>query len=144
MIIGVKELEKQLESIDKLSLRKGIARAAACVQAAAKANCPVHDGELRGSIYTDTEDQGDIVRGVCYTDKNYSPFVEFGTGPKGRTTKGSPQRLRCPIRSLRGGSMKTKLMRRLQKSTTSSISTRQKAVSINVPDRLHSHSSIRL
>ena len=84
MIIGVKELEKQLESIDKLSLRKGIARAAACVQAAAKANCPVHDGELRGSIYTDTEDQGDIVRGVCYTDKNYSPFVEFGTGPKGQ------------------------------------------------------------
>lgn len=84
MIIGVMELGKQLESIDKLSLRKGIARAAVYVQAAAKANCPVHDGELRGSIYADTEDQGDMVRGVCYTNKSYAPFVEFGTGPKGQ------------------------------------------------------------
>ena len=94
MIVGAMEFVEALEKMSRVDLRRGVAQAISFVQEDARSNCPVHDGELRGSIYTDTEDQGDIVR-------------------------------------------------RLRKSTTSSISTRQKAVSINVPDRLHSHSSIR-
>ena len=84
MIVGAMEFVEALEKMSRVDLRRGVAQAISFVQEDARSNCPVHDGELRGSIYTDTEDQGDIVRGVCYTDNNYSPFVEFGTGPKGQ------------------------------------------------------------
>lgn len=30
------------------------------------------------------ETEGRNVTGICYTDKKYGPYVEFGTGPKGQ------------------------------------------------------------
>lgn len=58
------------------------------VQAAAKAEVPVSAGSggggLRGSIYTDVETSGDHVTGICYTNSEYAPYVEFGTGPAGQ------------------------------------------------------------
>ena len=38
----------------------------------------------RGSIFTVVETEGRNVTGICYTDKKYGPYVEFGTGPKGQ------------------------------------------------------------
>lgn len=42
------------------------------------------DGELRGSIYTAIETSSEKIVGICYTNKKYAQYVEFGTGPKGQ------------------------------------------------------------
>lgn len=84
MIIGEKDVAEALRALEDLDLRQGITQAISFVQEQAKANCPSHTGELRGSIFTDVEDQNEVVRGICYTNKAYGPFVEFGTGPKGQ------------------------------------------------------------
>ena len=68
----------------KLEISKAISKGIKLVQSAARAECPVDHGELRGSIFTVVETEGRNVTGICYTDKKYGPYVEFGTGPKGQ------------------------------------------------------------
>lgn len=53
------------------------------VQMSAKNLCPTHHGELKNSIHTMTEEKDDKITSVCYTDKEYAAYVEFGTGPVG-------------------------------------------------------------
>ena len=77
-------LELQLDKIAQVNLEKAVARGLKIVQEEAKLLCPVHDGELRRSIFTDVESRGEQVIGTCYTKKSYAPYVEFGTGPKGQ------------------------------------------------------------
>ena len=84
MIVGAMEFAEALEKMSRVDLRRGVAQAISFVQEDAKSNCPVHDGELRGSIFTEIKSEGDIIRGICYTNKTYAPFVEMGTGPKGQ------------------------------------------------------------
>lgn len=84
MIDGMDRLMKRLEKLDNLSMVRPVGKAISYVQSAAKANCPVHDGELRESIFATTEQRGDDVQGICYTNKAYGPYVEMGTGPKGQ------------------------------------------------------------
>lgn len=84
MIVGATELNKRLRKMSKMNLKKGVGEAISFVQAAAKLNCPVDDGELRQSIYTSVEESGTTVTGTCFTLKKHGPFVEFGTGPKGQ------------------------------------------------------------
>lgn len=86
MINGLDELQAKLGRL-QLGAR-GIGRKAAQtaiekVQAKAKENCPVNEGELRNSIRTTawkTEGGG---AAVCYTNKAYAEYVENGTGPVG-------------------------------------------------------------
>lgn len=56
------------------------------VQADARRLVPVNDGELRTSIKTRVKMDGDKVIGEVYTNLNYAPYVEFGTGPKGQAS----------------------------------------------------------
>lgn len=84
MILGIQELEKELQNMSEAELRSGIAKAILPVQEEAKAGCPAHDGELRESIYTDIEERDGKIAGICYTTKKHGPYVEFGTGPKGQ------------------------------------------------------------
>lgn len=84
MIIGTENLDKKLERMAKAQLGMGIRRAIQVVQGAAKLNAPAVTGELRESILTDMDTEGETVRGICYTNLKYAPFVEFGTGPKGQ------------------------------------------------------------
>lgn len=89
MILGVQKLEKELLELSKMDLRKGIEAGISIVQEAARGNCRSFrhsSGELRESIFTSIEEEGDIVRGICYTNKSYGPYVEFGTGPKGQAS----------------------------------------------------------
>ena len=86
MIKGDKELEKKfavLEQVADEQMEKIVGRQAKRIQAEAKLLCPVQDGELRRSIQTKVQREGDSVTGVVYTNKKYAPYVEFGTGPKG-------------------------------------------------------------
>lgn len=84
MILGALELEKKLRALSEMELRQGIEKGISLVQEDAKANCPVYDGELRESIFTEVENKDGKIRGTCYTNKRYAPYVEFGTGPKGQ------------------------------------------------------------
>lgn len=84
MILGEKELLEGLEKLTLVNLNRAAGKAIKKVQAEAKRLCPVNHGELRDSIYTKTEWEGDTVCATCYTNKKYGPYVEFGTGPKGQ------------------------------------------------------------
>lgn len=86
MIHGSEELERKLEALEGIAdqhmerlVRNQIKR----IQAEAKLLCPVEGGELRDSIRTMVERDGDVIVGAAYTNKAYAGYVEMGTGPKG-------------------------------------------------------------
>lgn len=86
MIIGDKKLEQRLKRMSALDLKPSVDKAVSLVQQSAKELCPVNHGELRQSIYINIETEGDTCRGICYTNKKYAQFVEFGTGPNGQAS----------------------------------------------------------
>lgn len=86
MIKGDKELEKKLAVLEQVAdeqMEKIVGRQAKRIQAEAKLLCPVQDGELRRSIKTKVQREGERVTAVVYTNKKHAPYVELGTGPKG-------------------------------------------------------------
>lgn len=89
MIIGRKNLDNQLEKMSRVDFRRGIEESIRHVRAAAIKNCEDFkwpSGELEGSIDTDIEEDGDVIRGICSTEKEYAALVEFGTGPRGQAS----------------------------------------------------------
>lgn len=87
---GVDKLERDLILLSKTKrLRQAIGTATAIVEGAAKTLCPTNKyrggGELRQSIHPEVKDRGDEIVGRIYTNKEYAPYVEFGTGIKGGT-----------------------------------------------------------
>lgn len=84
MIIGLNRFKNQLNKLSATDLVKPTRKAISLVQKNAKANVSVDSGELRESIYTDTQQEGSRVVAACFTNKEYAPYVEFGTGPKGQ------------------------------------------------------------
>lgn len=84
MIIGLDKLEAKLNDIAVQDLKRPTDQAILLVQADAKSNVSVDSGELRESIYTDTAVHGDRVEAVCFTNKEWAQYVEFGTGPVGQ------------------------------------------------------------
>lgn len=88
MIDGLDKLMRKFEGLARNvaddNLERGVANQMKIVQADAKLNCPVNNGELRQSIKTMTEREvRHKVTGTCYTNKAYAVYVEMGTGPKG-------------------------------------------------------------
>jgi len=84
---GRYELARQLNTLQTVpdaAAVQGVSWAIKLVEASAKLQCPVGDSELRGSITSVVESEQDVVRGTCYTNKSYGPYVELGTGPKGQ------------------------------------------------------------
>lgn len=83
---GVDSLERKLNSFAEISAGRAVGKGIAFVQAAAKGSCPTHDGQLRASIFTSVQEQQGSTEGICYTNKQYAPYVEFGTGPRGQAS----------------------------------------------------------
>lgn len=85
-----KNLDKFIKEGLPQALEKGLRQACIVVQDAAKAKCPVDDGQLRQSIsYKVNAEKGE---GIVGTDVEYAPYVEYGTGiyatkGGGRTTE---------------------------------------------------------
>lgn len=78
---GFDELLKSLESIGNLdNLESALGRACAKVERAAKEKAPKGEGELRRSITSKVDKNGDSFEGVVYTPLEYAPYVEYGTG----------------------------------------------------------------
>ena len=84
-IIGMNSLDSKLNNLQDLSgaLEKVIGREIRRVRSSAVLLCPVNHGELRQSINTMVEREGDTIMGTCYTNNEHAGYVEFGTGPKG-------------------------------------------------------------
>lgn len=84
---GIALIEKHLSQLDDKTLRKtirGVGKAAAHVQGVAKSLAPVDTGLLRGSIHTKiSEATTSRVTADVYTNTEYAPYVEFGTGTAG-------------------------------------------------------------
>lgn len=86
-IEGLDELLATLSGLSgnvKESARKGLERGAKKIQKNAKMLAPVDTGHLRNSIKTKSETTVDGVEAQVFTNTEYAPYVEFGTGQRGR------------------------------------------------------------
>lgn len=80
-IEGLEEVIEGLEGlIDTQKLKSAIGKACAIVERSAKQNAPKGTGELRRSITSKVEADGNDVVGIVFTPLEYAPYVEFGTG----------------------------------------------------------------
>ena len=85
-IDGLSEILATLSGLGgdvKESARKGIERGAKKIQKNAKLLTPVKKGDLRNSIKTKSEITLDGANAQIYTNLEYAPYVEFGTGQRG-------------------------------------------------------------
>ena len=82
--IRIEGLEGILERLDSITdiqkLERAVGRACALVERSAKQKAPKGNGELRRSITSKVEREGDGAVGVVFTPLEYAPYVEFGTG----------------------------------------------------------------
>lgn len=92
MARGIDGLDKLMRKYGQLAeaaagdaMKNAVGASVKTIQAEAKLLCPVDHGELRGSIRTQVLEQDGRTVGVVYTNKQYGPYVEFGTGPKGES-----------------------------------------------------------
>lgn len=78
---GLEGLEKQLEDLaDVAKAEKALKKACKLVEREAKKKAPKGTGELRRSISSRIEQDGDDLCGVVFTPLEYAPYVEYGTG----------------------------------------------------------------
>lgn len=94
-IEGLDELLANLSGLGgnaKESCKKGLERGAKKIQKNAKFLCPVRKpsktknksgGQLRNSIKTKSQTTFDGAEAQVYTNLEYAPYVEFGTGQRG-------------------------------------------------------------
>ena len=90
-INGVDSLIKKLNAIGGNAnkvLETSIAKQTKLVQGEAKDLCPVHSGDLRKNIFTDVKSENEKITGKVFTNIEYAPYVEFGTGKKGEASSG--------------------------------------------------------
>lgn len=69
-----------------MELRDTMNKATQLVHGQAKALAPVDKGQLAGSIHMQVKETSDAIEGRVYTNLEYAPYVEFGTGIKGNGT----------------------------------------------------------
>jgi HK97 gp10 family phage protein len=74
---GFEEVLKMLEqALSEEKVRKGLEQSVLLVERTAKMKAPKGDGELRRSI----QSRVDGNTGYVYTNLEYAPYVEYGTG----------------------------------------------------------------
>ena len=81
---GTDDLDKKLKQLAEYDMMHAVSDAIQLVRSAAVNNCSVNTGELRQSIFADVEGNSEKAEGICWTNKAYAPYVEFGTGPVGQ------------------------------------------------------------
>lgn len=75
-----------LKTIANPDLQDAMNQATALVHTQAKALAPVEKGQLAGSIHMQVDKSPSRLQGRVYTNVEYAPYVEFGTGVKGNGT----------------------------------------------------------
>ena len=82
-INNLDKLSTKLNNLANIDVEKAVKKATSFVHGQAKALAPVDTGRLRGSIHQNVEKKVNLVVGKVYTNLNYAPYVEFGTGIRG-------------------------------------------------------------
>lgn len=87
-IKNINVLTKKLNNIaNTKKVKETMGKATLLVHAQAKALAPVGEtGNLAGSIHLKVIENGSQISGKVFTNLNYAPYVEFGTGSKGNGT----------------------------------------------------------
>lgn len=89
-IEGADSLLRKLNNLEAVfqsgAVARAVQRGCMVVQAEAVNLCPVDEGELRNSISKKLDISNNGVIGKVYTNKEYAPYVEFGTGSRGEST----------------------------------------------------------
>lgn len=84
MAAEIKGLDAVLKRLDNTigieKVEKNVQKACAIVERAAKENAPKGTGELRRSISSRVENNGEDVSGYVFSPLEYAPYVEYGTG----------------------------------------------------------------
>lgn len=84
--VAVKNVDRLLKKMDNIAgvdVIKPMRKAVKFVHAQAKTLCPVDTGQLRASIHMEVNQKLKTIEGRVYTNVQYAPYVEFGTGSKG-------------------------------------------------------------
>ncbi|MBQ2870317.1 HK97 gp10 family phage protein [bacterium] len=87
--ITIKNLDKltaKLNNMSQMDVKKTMTKAVTLVHGEAKSRAPVDSGDLAGSIHMDVDKTSKGYEGRVYTNLEYAPYVEFGTGVKGNGT----------------------------------------------------------
>lgn len=85
-IKGVDRLTKRFNDVANMELVDIVNKATQLVHGQAKALAPTDTGQLAGSIHMKVKMNKNSVEGRVYTNVEYAPYVEFGTGIKGNGT----------------------------------------------------------
>ena len=84
MSINIEGTENLLSKLDKVAQAENIVnamgKACALVEGEAKRKAPKDTGELRRSIESKVENNGEGVQGVIFSPLEYAPYIEYGTG----------------------------------------------------------------
>lgn len=87
--VTVKNIDKLTSKLNKMidmDLKDAMNKATTLIHGQAKALAPVDTGQLAGSIHMEVKEKKDGLEGRVYTNTEYAPYVEFGTGEKGNGT----------------------------------------------------------
>lgn len=80
-LVGAEALFERLDGlVDERKLAMAMGKACAIVERSAKEKAPKGNGELRRSITSKVEHNGQEIVGTVFTPLEYAPYVEFGTG----------------------------------------------------------------
>lgn len=80
---NIDRLMSKLNKIGDMELREKMTEATVLVHGQAKSLAPVDTGNLAGSIHMEVKGKKSDLEGRVYTNVQYAPYVEFGTGVKG-------------------------------------------------------------
>lgn len=85
---GINSLIKKFNNVSNLSeVKDTMVKAIVLVHAQAKTLAPAgNTGNLRGSIHQEVKEKKNSIEGRVFTNVQYAPYVEFGTGSKGNGT----------------------------------------------------------
>lgn len=82
-IKGLERLLSRLNNIGNIDLEDTMKKATTLVHARAKELAPKDTGNLRASIHMETKKLTKTIEGRVFTNVQYAPYVEFGTGSTG-------------------------------------------------------------
>ncbi len=84
MAIHIDNIEPLIQRLDNLvdinKIDGAMGKCCSLVERRAKQLAPKDTGQLRNSITSKVERDGNDVVGVVFTPKEYAPYVEYGTG----------------------------------------------------------------
>lgn len=86
VIKNIDRLSHRLNTIANMQVKDIMVQATSLVHAQAKLLAPVDTGNLAGSIHMAVKSHNDTFEGRVYTNVQYAPYVEFGTGVRGNGT----------------------------------------------------------